>query len=217
MAGPARGKASGNTLAGDTMLAFCWAHLRRQFVKIVRNSAPAPALVAAEALVRIGQLYTLEAALRGRSADERRARCQSHAAPLAAAMKDWFQAQLTTLSAKGDTAKAIRYALNYWQGLTLCLDDGRIEMDTNSVERAMRPIKLNAKNAVRGMRFWCRALCDARLADRDLQAQQIRRRSLAHGRADKARQQLAARPARWIAALGLAYANADAAPAALGT
>src|ERR1700761_9282678 len=48
----------------------------------------------------------------------------------------------------GYTAKALRYALRHWDGLTLYLDDGRIEMDTNAVERAMRPIKLNAKNSL---------------------------------------------------------------------
>jgi transposase len=148
MTDPARGGRGEGNLAGDVTLAFCWAHLRRQFVKIVRTTAPAPAPVAAEALTRIGQLYTLEAALRGRSADERRAGRQTHAAPLTGALKGWFEEQLKKLSGKSDTAKAIRYALNHWQGLTLYLEDGRIEMDTNSVERAMRPIKLTAKNAL---------------------------------------------------------------------
>lgn len=82
--------------------------------------------------------------LRGRSAAER----QAHARPLAIALKQWFEAKLGPLSQKGETAKALRYALRHWDGLTLYLDDGRIEMDTNAVERAMRPIKLNAKNAL---------------------------------------------------------------------
>src|SRR6478752_1561350 len=55
---------------------------------------------------------------------------------------------LGELAQKSETAKALRYALRHWDGLTLYLDDGRIEMDTNAVERAMRPIKLNAKNAL---------------------------------------------------------------------
>jgi hypothetical protein len=54
---------------------------------------------------------------------------------------------LITFAQKSDTAKALRYALRHWDGLTLYLDDGRIEMDTHAVERAMRPIKLNAKNS----------------------------------------------------------------------
>ncbi|MCP1909628.1 hypothetical protein J2R96_002108 [Bradyrhizobium elkanii] len=63
-------------------------------------------------------------------------------------MKQWFEAKLDHLAQKSDTAKALRYALRHWEGLTLYLIGGRIEMDTNAVERAMRPIKLNAKNAL---------------------------------------------------------------------
>ncbi|WP_430649015.1 IS66 family transposase [Bradyrhizobium zhanjiangense] len=58
--------------------------------------------------------------------------------------KQWLEATLDHLAS--DRAKALRYALRHWDGLTLYLDDGRIEMDTNAVERAMRPIKLNAKS-----------------------------------------------------------------------
>lgn len=61
-------------------------------------------------------------------------------------LKQWFEATLDHLAQKSDTAKTLRYALRHWDGLTLYLDDGRLEMDTNAVERAMRPIKLNAKN-----------------------------------------------------------------------
>ncbi len=137
-----------DNLAGDVRLAFCWAHLRRQFVKIERTAAPAPAPIAHEALIRIGELYRIEAALRGRDAEERRAGRQSLSRPLFEALKTWFAAQLNGLSQKSDTAAAIRYGLNHWDGLTMYLGDGRIEMDTNAVERAMRPIKLTAKNAL---------------------------------------------------------------------
>jgi len=129
-------------------LAFCWSHLRRQFVKIEREAAPAPAPVAREALERIAQLYAIEKVLRGRAAAERSAGRQAHARPLAAALKQWFEAKLGDLAQKSETAKTLRYALRHWDGLTLYLDDGRIEMDTNAVERAMRPIKLTAKNAL---------------------------------------------------------------------
>lgn len=129
-------------------LAFCWSRLRRQFVKIEREASPAPAPVAREALERIAQLYAVEKALRGRSDAERRAGRQAHARPLTAALKQWFEATLDHLAQKSDTAKALRYALCHWDGLTLYLDDGRVEMDTNEVERAMRPIKLNAKNSL---------------------------------------------------------------------
>jgi hypothetical protein len=134
-----------NNCAESITLAFCWSHLRRRFVEIERTS-PAPA--AKEALVRIGQLYTIERGLRGRTAEERRQGRQAHAKPLVTALKTWFEERLKTLSGKSPTAEAIRYGLNHWDGLIRFLDDGRIELDTNAVERAMRPIALNRKNAL---------------------------------------------------------------------
>jgi transposase len=47
-----------------------------------------------------------------------------------------------------ETAKTIRYGLRHWDGLTRFLDDGRIELDTNIVERSMRPQALTRKNAL---------------------------------------------------------------------
>ena len=140
-------KRPGN-MAEDVTLAFCWVHLRRQFIQIQKDFAPAPAPVATEALRRIAELYVIEATLRGRSAEERREGRQIHARPLIEAMEKWLAAQLKIVSGKSDTAQAIRYAQNHWAGLTLYLEDGRIEMDTNAVERAMRPIKLSAKNSL---------------------------------------------------------------------
>ena len=63
------------------------------------------------------------------------------------ALKAWFEERLKALLAKSRTAEAIRYALNHWDGLIRFLEDGRIELDTNAVERAMRPIALNRKSA----------------------------------------------------------------------
>ena len=140
-------KRPGN-MAEDVTLAFCWVHLRRQFIDAQKKAAPAPAPVAEEALRRIAQLYAIEAGLRGRSADERREGRQAHARPLVEALKGWLAVSLRAVSGKSDTAGAIRYAQNHWAGLTLYLEDGRIEMDTNAVERAMRPIKLTAKNSL---------------------------------------------------------------------
>lgn len=137
-----------DNLAEQVRLAFCWAHVRRLFVKIERTLAPALAPIAHEALVRIGQLYQIERQLNGRDAEERRQGRQQLARPLTLKLKSWFEEQLATLSDKSDTASAIQYALKHWRGLTLYLDDGRIELDTNAVERAMRPIKLTAKNAL---------------------------------------------------------------------
>jgi transposase len=60
----------------------------------------------------------------------------------------WLEQQLARVSAKASIAEEIRYGLNHWDGLTRFLDDGRIELDTNIVERGIRPIVLNRKNAL---------------------------------------------------------------------
>jgi transposase len=130
---------------GAATLAFCWAHLRRHFYDIAKGGA---APLADEALVRIAALYAIEAKIRGHSAAMRQAVRQAEAAPLVAELKGWFEAQLARVSAKSTIAAAFRYGLNHWDGLARYLDDGRIEIDTNIVERGMRPIALNRKNAL---------------------------------------------------------------------
>jgi transposase len=140
-------KRPGN-MADDFTLAFCWVHLRRQLINAQKKAAPAPASVVEKPLRRIAQLYAIEAGLRGRRTDERREGRQIYVRPLAKAMGKWLAAQLKIVSDKSDTAQAIRYAQNLWAGLTLYLEYGRIEMDTNAVERAGRPIKLTAKNSL---------------------------------------------------------------------
>jgi transposase len=126
-------------------LAFCWAHLRRRFFDI---AAGGPAPIASEALERIAALYAIEKTVRGRSAEQRRAVRQDRSKPLVLALKAWFEQQLARVSAKATIAEHIRYALNHWDGLTRFLDDGRIELDTNIVERSIRPLVLNRKNAL---------------------------------------------------------------------
>jgi transposase len=126
-------------------LAFCWAHLRRRFFDVVK-SGPAP--IASETLVRIAALYAIEKTIRGRSADERRAVRQERSKPLVLALKAWLDEQLTRVSSKATIAEHINYALNHWDGLTRFLDDGRIELDSNIVERSIRPLVLNRKNAL---------------------------------------------------------------------
>lgn len=126
-------------------LALCRTHWRRDFFDLAK-SAPAP--IAVEMLKRIAALYEIEAAIRGRGADERRAVRQEKSAPLVAALFAWGKERLTRLPNSGDLPEALRYGLKRRAGLSRFLDDGRLEMDTNTVERAMRPIALNRKNAL---------------------------------------------------------------------
>jgi transposase len=132
--------------AGNAVtLAFCWAHWRRRFYEIAKaGSAP----IAEEALRRIAGLYKIEAQIRGNSAEERRAVRQAESKPVVEDLKAWLAAQLARVSTKSAIAVAIRYGLNHWDGLSRLLEDGRIEIDTNTVERSMRPIALNRKNAL---------------------------------------------------------------------
>jgi transposase len=118
-------------------LAFCWAHLRRKFFDIAKEGC---APIASEALERIAKLYVVEKTIRGQSADERHAVRQERSKPLVLELRTWLEQQLARVSGKSLIAGAIRYALNHWDGLTRFLDDGRIELDTNVVERSIRPI-----------------------------------------------------------------------------
>jgi len=125
--------------------AYCWAHCRRRFYEIAQKR---PAPIAREALQRIAALYEIEAEIRGLNAEERRDARQSRTKPLLDAMRLWLEQRRAELPRKSPLAEAIGYPLNHWQGLTRFVDDGRIEIDSNTVERSMRPIALNRKNAL---------------------------------------------------------------------
>ena len=128
---------------GGVVLAACWAHTRRKFYEVAEaENTP----LAREALRRIGDLYKVEARIRGQSAAHRLAARQAQSKPIVEAMKKWLEAQLPLLPQRGKLAEAVRYALSRWNGLARFLDDGRIELDTNPVERAIRPVALGRKN-----------------------------------------------------------------------
>jgi transposase len=130
---------------GEVQLAFCWSHMRRNFYEL---AAPGPAPIASEALKHIAEFYAIEKDIRGRSAEERRLIRQQRSRPLADAFQKWLQTKLSLISQKGKLAEAIRYALSRWDGMVRFVDDGRIELDNNTVERSIRPIALNRKNAL---------------------------------------------------------------------
>ena len=90
----------------------------------------------------------IEAEVRGRPAEERRMARQERSRPIVDALHGWLTVQLGRVSGKSALAEAIRYALRHWPGLVLFLEDGRLELDTNTVERAIRPIALGRKNAL---------------------------------------------------------------------
>lgn len=123
--------------------AACFAHWRRDFhdVWVSQKSE-----IAHEALERIGQLYDIEREIAGKPADIRRAVRQELSKPKLEALHAWAETQLTRIPGKGDLAKAFRYALGRWHAFSLFLDDGRVAIDNNAAERAVRPICLGKKN-----------------------------------------------------------------------
>lgn len=127
----------------DVSLAFCWAHVRRKFYELADKSP-----VAAEVMRRIASLYAIEDDVRGSSAEQRRlVRCE-RSRPIVDDLRHYLEARSRQLSAKSKLAEAIRYALTRWNGLARFLDDGRADLDSNTVERSIRPLALNRKNAL---------------------------------------------------------------------
>ena len=123
--------------------AACWAHVRRKFYDLhVATASP----VAAEALRRIAALYEIEQAVRGQSASHRQVARQARAGPVLDALYGWLHQTLTSLAQRSTLAGVIRYALTRWAALTRYCDDGRIEIDNNAAERALRGVALGRKN-----------------------------------------------------------------------
>lgn len=129
----------------NVQLAFWWSHVRRKFYEL---TTPGPAPIASEALMRIAELYRIEGEIRGRSAEEHRMVRQERSRPLVEALEPWLRTKLQLISQKTKLAEAIRYTLSRWQGLSMFLDDGRVEIDNNVVERTIRPLALTCKNAL---------------------------------------------------------------------
>jgi hypothetical protein len=102
--------------------------------------------MATEALDRICALYVIEREIRGRLPHERCAVRQERTRPLFDAMKAWLELTLRSLSQKSVAAKAIRYALHRSTALGLYCDDGRIEIDNDAAERALRCVAVGCRS-----------------------------------------------------------------------
>ena len=120
--------------AGPAFLAICWNHVRRGFYDLARSKA-APL---EEALRRIAALYAIEAEIRGKPPQHRLTVRTGRSGPLVHELFAWFEQQLAHLPGRSPTAEAIRYALNQREELLWFLQDGRVDLDTNPVERAIR-------------------------------------------------------------------------------
>lgn len=124
-------------------LAFCWAHVRRKFYELAETSP-----VATDVLRRIASLYAIEDEVRGLPAEQRQAGRAERSRVIVDDLHQYLVARNAQVSAKSKLGEAIRYALTRWDGLSRFIDDGRIDLDNNPVERSIRPLALNRKNAL---------------------------------------------------------------------
>lgn len=131
--------------AGPIRLAYCMAHARRKFVDVYTTTQ---SQVAREVIARIAELYAIEARISGQSAEVRRAVRQAEARPILEELRAYLLAVQARISAKAGLMEAVGYMLNHWEGLCAYLEDGRLAIDSNVVERSMRPIGIGRRNSL---------------------------------------------------------------------
>jgi transposase len=132
----------------------CWAHARRKFVEAQQAAAPAkggkskqpPTGKADMALNYIGKLYGIERALQDKSAEQRQAIRQQDSLLILAQLRTWLDKALGTVLPKGALGRALQYLDNNWDKLVRYTEDGRLNIDNNAAENAIRPFVIGRKN-----------------------------------------------------------------------
>jgi transposase len=122
----------------------CFAHARRHYHDCLEATGSP---IAQEALTRIAALYEIEARINGMNCDERRATRQSESLPLLNDLKHFLEQQRARLSAKSSIGKAIAYSLTRWEALIRYTSDGRLVIDNNAAERALRGVAVSRKTS----------------------------------------------------------------------
>lgn len=123
---------------GDPIrVAHCWAHARRKLKEVFDRDGSE---IAAEGLRRIAEFYKVEADIRGCGPEQRLQVRQIRTAPLVAEFGQWLQQQRLRVSAKSRLGDKLTYIHHQWDGLQAFLQDGRVEIDSNSIENLIRPI-----------------------------------------------------------------------------
>ncbi|MBF0400578.1 MAG: IS66 family transposase, partial [Magnetococcales bacterium] len=146
----------------DIIHVGCFAHARRKFdeaVKALGTGGRKKPDKAGEALALIGRLYAIEKDLREKQAtpDVRYTTRQLHAKPILDELKIWADATILAVPPKTALGTALGYLLDHWPRLIRYLDDGRLEIDNNGVENAIRPFVMGRKgwlfsSSVRGVK-----------------------------------------------------------------
>lgn len=127
----------------DVVEVGCWAHARRKFTDVL-DKTPSP--VAAEAVVRIAELFAIEREIKGAPPDQRRRVRQERALPKLASLRSWLETMEQGLSSDSALARACRYPLNRWAAMVRYCDDGQLEVSNNLVENALRGVALGRRN-----------------------------------------------------------------------
>ena len=126
----------------DVIEVACWAHVRRMFFE-ARTSAP---VLAHAALARIRQLYAVEGAAEGLSAEGRRALRQREAVPLLTAFEEWLTEQGRHVLPKSPIGQAIAYTQSNWAALCRYPEHGELSIDNNLAERTLRAQAIGRRN-----------------------------------------------------------------------
>jgi transposase len=127
----------------DIVEVGCWSHARRKFTDILEKN---PSPIAAEAVVRIAELFAIERTIKGAPPDDRRRVRRTQAAPKLEALRVWLELQQRGLSSDSMLARACRYPLNRWSAMVRYCDDGCLEISNNLVENALRGVALGRRN-----------------------------------------------------------------------
>ena len=125
----------------------CFAHARRYFAKVIKASnKKIVSGTAFDGLNFIRKLYALEKELKDSSFEERYKRRQAEAKPILNELKVWLDEVIVKIPPKTLTGTALHYLNKNWKYLIRYIDDGRIEIDNNRTENAIRPFVVGRKN-----------------------------------------------------------------------
>ncbi|MCX2781288.1 IS66 family transposase [Microbulbifer thermotolerans] len=124
----------------------CWAHVRRKFIDAQKATGKGKRSRADTAIHLIGKLYKTEKQIRHLPAEEKTRIRQERAKPQLEKFKSWLDENLPQVPPKSTLGKALHYLAGQWKRLTIYIEDGRLEIDNNGIERSIRPFAVGRKN-----------------------------------------------------------------------
>lgn len=126
----------------------CWAHARRKFIDAQKaNSSKHKKTGKADVAINlIGKLYAIEKRIKAFSPEDKYTVRQQEAIPILADIRQWLDKTLHSILPKGLLGKALSYLEKNWAKLTVYTEDGRLSIDNNPAENAIRPFVIGRKN-----------------------------------------------------------------------